>query len=73
MSSESYVIETVGHAAGVAVADGDGFLFFSADPLFLRLDRHRFGSLAAVHRACQRLEDEAAPARAGRGRAPRAA
>ena len=56
MSASAYTIETSSHTAGIAVADGNGFLFFAADPLFSALDGNHYPSVAAVQRATAQRE-----------------
>lgn len=61
MTNQAFSIETSRHAAGLAVADGQGFRFFSAHPLFSSLDGKHFHSVAAVEKAARRRESEARP------------
>ncbi len=63
MPANSFVIETARHAAGVAVADENQYLFFAAGPLFMPLDGKRFASIPEIERACR--EREAAAGRQG--------
>lgn len=58
MTNQAFSIETSRHSAGVAVADGQGYRFFSAHPLFASLDGRHFHSLAAVEKAARRRETE---------------
>lgn len=62
MTNQAFSIETTRHAAGLAVADGQGFRFFSAHPLFTSLDGRHFHSVAAVEKAARRRENEIRPA-----------
>lgn len=59
MTNQAFHIETSRHDAGLAVADGQGFRFFAAHPLFNGLDGKHFSSVAAVEQAARRREDEA--------------
>lgn len=62
MTNQAFSIETSRHAAGLAVADGQGFRFFSAHPLFASLDGKHFHSVEAVEKAARRRENETRPA-----------
>lgn len=59
MTNQAFSIETGRHTAGIAVADGQGFRFFSAHPLFSGLDGRHFSSVAAAEKAARRHESEA--------------
>lgn len=59
MKNQAFSIETTRHQAGLAVADGQGFRFFSAHPLFSSLDGRHFNSVASVEKAARRRENEA--------------
>lgn len=56
--STAYSIETARHSAGLAVADGRGFRFFAAHPLFAGLEGRHFSTVAAVERAARRHEED---------------
>jgi hypothetical protein len=56
MSNIAFAIETARHAAGVAVAEGQGFRFYAAHPLFRSLEGQRFSTLAAMERAAYEQE-----------------
>lgn len=58
MTNQAFSIETSRYAAGIAVADGQGFRFFSAHPLFTSLDGRYFNNVAAVEKAARRRENE---------------
>ncbi|MFV3076182.1 hypothetical protein [Niveispirillum fermenti] len=59
MTNQAFSIETSRYTAGIAVADGQGFRFFSAHPLFASLDGRHFSSVAAAEKAARRRENEA--------------
>jgi hypothetical protein len=59
MTTQAFSIETARHAAGVAVADGKGYRFFSAHPLFSGLDGRLFNSVSAVEKAARLRERDA--------------
>ncbi len=61
--TDAYVIETLHHAAGIAVRDLQGFRFFAAAAPFFALDNRVFPHLRAVRSAVEALAKRAeAPA-----------
>lgn len=58
MDNQAFSIETARHAAAIAVADGQGYRFFAAHPLFNTLDGRHYGTVAAVQRAAIKREAE---------------
>jgi len=58
MTNQAFSIETSRHTAGIAVADGRGFRFFAAHPLFTALDGKHFNSVVDVEKAARRREND---------------
>ncbi len=59
MTNQAFSIETSRYSAGIAVADGQGYRFFAAHPLFSSLDGRKYNSVAAVEKAARQREAEA--------------
>lgn len=53
--TESIVIETARHTAGVAVREQGGYRFYAADAVFQPLDNHVFRGLRALYAAVASL------------------
>jgi hypothetical protein len=51
---DRYVIEVRGETAGLVVQEGRGFRFFASHPLYMHIDRQRFGSPGQAEQACRR-------------------
>jgi hypothetical protein len=51
--SSAYVIEVSHRTAGIVVAEGQGFRFFSSEPAFDTLEGGHFGSARAAERAAK--------------------
>ena len=47
----AFVIEVMHRTAGLAVSERGGFRFHASDPLFRRIDGHKFRKLKAIHTA----------------------
>jgi len=60
MTTDSFVIETARHTAGIAVRERSGFRFYAAHPLFGPLDNRTFRGLRDLHAEIDRF---AAPER----------
>ena len=53
--SKAYIIEVYDRTAGIVTGDARGFIFFSSDRAFDRLDGHEFRSVRNVERAAAAL------------------
>ena len=47
----AFVIEIFNRTAGLAISEPRGFRFYASDPLFRRIDGHKFRKLKNVHAA----------------------
>jgi hypothetical protein len=65
--TDSYVIETRDRAAGVAVRERSGFLFFAAEDPFYALDRRTFRHLRALRHAVEEIASRRDRERGKRG------